>query len=246
LRRFAGPVDITEAGFRRLLEVVKPGIWEYEIEAELMYLFLKSRADGFAYTPIIASGANACVLHYTQNNKQCKEGDLLLLDIGAAYGRYASDLSRCLPVGGKFSARQRQIYDAVLRVQKAAIAMLKPGVLIKPYQEEVGKLMEEELLGLGLLSREDIANQNPAWPAYKKYFMHGTSHFLGLDVHDVGFFHESIQPGMVFTVEPGLYVREEGIGVRIENDVLITETGTDDLMASIPREAEEIEGIMRG
>jgi Xaa-Pro aminopeptidase len=235
---------ITEQGFRKLLTMVKPGVWEYEIEAELIYEFTRRRAEGFAYSPIIASGPSACVLHYTENNRMCEAGHLLLLDIGASYANYAADLSRCIPVNGRFTPRQREVYNAVLTVQKAAIAMLKPGIFIKSYTEAVGNLMEEALLQLGLITSEDIRNQDPAWPAYKRYFMHGTSHFLGLDVHDVGFFHEKVQPGMVFTCEPGIYIREEGIGVRIENDILITEKGNRDLMASIPIEAAEIEDLM--
>lgn len=236
--------DITEKGFRRLLGFVKPGVWEYEIEAELIHEFIRNRSQGFAYGPIIASGKNACVLHYVENNQQCKDGDVILLDVAAEYANYASDLTRCLPVNGKYSKRQKEVYNAVLRVHKAAAKLLIPGQTFEKYNKAVGDLMTEELLQLGLLKSADVKNQNPNWPAYKKYFMHGTSHFLGLDVHDVGFFTEPIQAGMVFTVEPGIYIPEEGLGIRIENNFLITTTGQLDLMKNIPIEADEIEELM--
>lgn len=236
--------DITEKGFRRLLSFVKPGITEYEIEAELMHEFLCNRSRGFAYGPIIASGAGSCVLHYVENDKTCQDGDILLLDVAAEYANYASDLTRCLPVNGQFTPRQKAVYNAVLRVHKQAVQMLKPGNTIKKVNEDVGLLVEKELVELGLITTDDIRNQNPAWPAYKKYFMHGTSHFMGLDVHDVGYFNEPIQPGMVFTCEPGIYIREENLGIRIENDILISENGPVDLMRTIPIEADEIEALM--
>jgi Xaa-Pro aminopeptidase len=236
--------DITEKGFRRLLNFVKPGVWEYEVEAELIHEFVRNRSRGFAYSPIIASGKNACVLHYVENDQQCKDGDLMLLDVAAEYANYASDLTRCVPVNGKFSKRQREVYDAVLRVHHAAVKLLVPGQTFEKYNREVGRIMTDELLGLGLLKSEDVKKENPDWPAYKKYFMHGTSHFLGLDVHDVGFFHEPMQAGMVFTVEPGIYIPAEGIGVRIENNILITTKGQQDLMKNIPIEADEIEDLM--
>ncbi|HQQ93030.1 MAG TPA: aminopeptidase P N-terminal domain-containing protein [Bacteroidia bacterium] len=236
--------DITEKGFRRLLSFVKPGVWEYEIEAELIHEFVRNRSRGFAYGPIIASGASACVLHYVENNRQCKEGDLILLDVAAEYANYASDLTRCVPANGKFSRRQKEVYDAVLRVHRAAVKLLLPGQTFEKYNKAVGDLMTEELLKLGLLKTEEVKAQNAAWPAYKKYFMHGTSHFLGLDVHDVGFFTEPMQAGMVFTVEPGIYIPEEKIGVRIENNILITTNGQMDLMKNIPIETEEIESLM--
>jgi len=236
--------DITEKGFRRLLGFVKPGVWEYEIEAELIHEFVRNRSNGFAYGPIIASGASACVLHYVENNKQCKAGDVLLLDTAAEYANYASDLTRCVPVSGKFTKRQKNVYNAVLRVMKAATKMLKDGNTFEKYNKAVGDLMTEELLKLRLLKVSDVRKQNPAWPAYKKYFMHGTSHFLGLDVHDVGFFNEPMRPGMVFTVEPGIYIPEENLGIRLENNVLITAKGQMDLMKNIPLEAEEIEELM--
>ncbi|MGB0166063.1 MAG: aminopeptidase P N-terminal domain-containing protein [Luteibaculum sp.] len=237
---------ITEKGFRRLLSFVKPGVKEYEIEAELMHEFLRNRSRGFAYTPIVASGPNACVLHYIENKGECKDGDVLLLDVGAEYANYASDLSRSIPVNGRFTARQKEVYNAVLDVQRKSMDLLKPGVFLNDYHKEVGKLMEDKLLQLGLLDKTDLKNQDPAWPAYKKYFMHGTSHFIGLDVHDVGLWHEPISAGMVFTVEPGIYIQEEGLGIRLENDILITENGYDDLMKNIPIEAEEIEDLMNG
>ena len=236
--------DITEKGFRRLLKFVKPGVWEHEVEAELIHEFIRNRSQGFAYGPIIASGASACVLHYVENNKQCKAGDVLLLDTAAEYANYASDLTRCLPVSGKFTKRQKNVYNAVLRVMKAATKMLKDGNTFEKYNKAVGDLMTEELLKLRLLKASDVKKQNAAWPAYKKYFMHGTSHFLGLDVHDVGFFNEPMRPGMVFTVEPGIYIPEENLGIRLENNILITSKGQMDLMKNIPLEAEEIEDLM--
>lgn len=236
--------NITEKGFRRLLNFVKPGVWEYEIEAELLHEFVRNRSKGFAYGPIIASGASACVLHYVENNKQCKEGDLLLLDVAAEYANYKSDLTRCIPVSGKFSPRQKEVYNAVLRVMKAAKQMLVVGNNIPEYHKAVGELMEKELVDLKLISLEDIKKQDPKWPAYKKYFMHGTSHFLGIDVHDVGDFNRKLEEGMVFTCEPGIYIKEEGIGVRIENNIVVTKNGPLDLMANIPIEVEEIESMM--
>ncbi|MCH7403799.1 aminopeptidase P family protein [Belliella kenyensis] len=238
--------DITEKGFRRILSFVKPGVTEYEIEAEYIHEFVRNRSKGFAYEPIIASGANACVLHYIENKAVCKDGDLILFDVGAEYGNYNADMSRTIPVNGKFSKRQRSVYDAVLRVQRSAMEMLRPGVNIQDYHKEVGLIMQSELVNLGLIDQTDIKNQDPKWPAYKKYFMHGTSHHLGLDVHDVGTMYEPISKGMVFTVEPGIYIQEEGIGVRLENNIVILEDGYFDLMRNIPIDAEEIEELMRG
>jgi Xaa-Pro aminopeptidase len=236
--------NITEKGFRRLLGFVKPGVMEYEIEAELVHEFVRNRSRGFAYGPIIASGGNACVLHYVDNNKECKAGDVILLDVAAEYANYASDLTRCVPVSGKFTARQKEVYNAVLRVMRAATKMLVVGNTIPEYHKAVGHLMEKELVDLGLITLDDIKNQNPEWPAYKKYFMHGTSHFLGLDVHDVGDFNRPLEAGMVFTCEPGIYIPQENLGIRIENDILITANGPDDLMKNIPIEADEIEALM--
>ncbi|MBT4776394.1 MAG: aminopeptidase P family protein [Crocinitomicaceae bacterium] len=237
--------NLTEKAFRRIMNFLKPGVWEYEIEAEIMHEFLRNRSRGFAYTPIIASGANACVLHYIENNQQCKDGDVILFDWAAEYANYASDMTRCLPVNGKFTTRQKAVYNAVLKVKNEATAMLTPGVMLADYHVEVGKLMESELLGLNLISETDIKNQDPSWPAYKKYFMHGTSHFIGLDTHDVGLWTEPIQANNVFTVEPGIYIPEENLGIRLEDDVVVQETGAPfNLMGNIPIEAEEIEELM--
>ena len=236
--------DITEKGFRRLLHFIKPGVHEFEIEAELIHEFLRNKSKGFAYGPIIASGKNSCVLHYVENNKVCRDGDIILLDVAAEYANYASDLTRVLPVNGKFTQRQIEVYNSVLHVMKEAIKMLVPGNTFDNYNKAVGDLMTEELLKLKLITKAEVEKQNPAWPAYKKYFMHGTSHFLGLDVHDVGFFYESMQEGNVFTCEPGIYIPEENIGIRLENNILVTKNGPVDLMKSIPLEAEEIEHLM--
>lgn len=237
--------SITEKGFRRLLDFVKPGVWEYEIEAELMHEFLRNRSRGFAYTPIIASGNNANVLHYIENNQQCKDGDIILLDVGAEYANYASDMTRMVPVNGKFTKRQRQVYEAVNRVKNEATKMLLPGTYWKEYHVEVGKLMTSELLGLGLIDKADVANENPDWPAYKKYFMHGTSHHMGLDTHDYGILWEPMKANMVFTVEPGIYIPEEGFGIRLEDDVVVQDSGEPfNLMRNIPIDVDEIEELM--
>lgn len=236
--------DITEKGFRRILEFVKPGVMEYEIEAEFLHEFIRNRSAGFAYSPIIASGANACVLHYIDNNAPCMDGEVILFDVAAEYANYNSDMSRAIPVNGRFTKRQRAVYDAVRRVMKSAMQMLTPGNTIPEYHREVGKVMESELIGLGLLDKTDVKNQHPEQPLYRKYFMHGTSHHLGLDVHDVGDMLRKFEPGMVFTVEPGIYIREESLGIRLENNVVITSNGLIDLMKNIPIEAEEIEELM--
>ena len=236
--------DITEKGFRRLLKFVKPGVFEHEIEAELIHEFVKNKSKGFAYGPIIASGNNANVLHYVENDKECKDGDVILLDVAAEYANYASDLTRVVPVNGKFTKRQKEVYNAVLHVKKEAQKMLVVGNTFDKYNKAVGEIMTEQLLKLGLLKSDDVKNQNPAWPAYKKYFMHGTSHFLGLDVHDVGFFYEPMQAGMVFTVEPGIYIPQEGFGIRLEDDVMVTTGEPLNLMQNIPIEADEIESLM--
>ncbi|MEY4350289.1 MAG: hypothetical protein RL078_336 [Bacteroidota bacterium] len=237
--------NITEAGVRRLLGFIKPGVWEYEIEAELAHEFLRKRSKGFAYTPIVASGKNACVLHYIENNQQCQDGDVILLDVGAEYANYSSDLTRCIPVNGRFTARQKAVYNAVLHVKNEATKLLVPGTIMAEYHKQVGTLMEEQLVNLGLISMQDIQNQDAAWPAYKKYFMHGTSHFLGLDTHDVGIWHEPIAANMVFTVEPGIYIPEEGLGIRLEDDVVVQASGAPfNLMANIPIEADHIEELM--
>ncbi|MDO5972235.1 aminopeptidase P family protein [Flavivirga aquimarina] len=237
--------NITEKGFRRILNFVKPGIWEYEIEAEFMHEFLRNRSKKFAYTPIVASGNNANVLHYIENNQQCKAGDLILMDVGAEYANYSSDMTRSVPVSGKFTPRQKNVYNAVNRVKNEATKMLTPGTVWADYHEEVGKIMTHELLGLGLIDKADVQNENPEWPAYKKYFMHGTSHHMGLDTHDYGILTEPMQTNMVFTVEPGIYIPEEGFGIRLEDDVVIQEHGEPfNLMRHIPIEADEIEDIM--
>ena len=237
--------DITEKGVRRDLDYVKPGVWEYNIEAEFMHEFLNNRSKGFAYTPIIAAGNNANVLHYIENNQQCKAGDLILMDVGAEYANYSSDLTRTIPVSGKFTDRQKTVYNAVNRVKNDATKLLVPGTLWAEYHVEVGKLMTSELLGLGLIDKADVQNENPDWPAYKKYFMHGTSHHIGLDTHDYGLLHEPMQANQVFTVEPGIYIPDEGFGIRLEDDVVVQETGAPfNLMRNIPIEAEEIEDIM--
>jgi len=237
--------DITNKGFRRILPFVKPGIMEFEIEAEFMHEFLRNRSRGFAYTPIIGSGYSACVLHYIENNKECKDGDMLLLDVGAEYANYSSDMTRTIPVNGRFTDRQKAVYNAVLRVKNEATKMLVPGTLWAEYQKEVGKIMSSELLGLGLLAKVDVQNEDPNWPAYKKYFMHGTSHHMGLDTHDYGQLKLPMKAGMVFTVEPGIYIPEENMGIRIEDDVVINQSGLPfNLMRDIPIEVEEIEGLM--
>jgi len=236
--------DITEAGFRRVLGFLKPGTGEWEVEAEFAHEFLRSRSKGFAYQPIIATGRNACVLHYYQNHSVCQDGDILLLDVGAEYGNYNADMTRSIPVNGKFTERQRAVYNAVLRVLRGANTLLRPGVVIKTYQEEVGKLMEAELLELGLITPKDIEDQDPDKPAYKKYFMHGTSHHLGLDVHDVGAPYRPVEEGMVYTIEPGIYIPDENLGIRLEDDVLVGKDGNTNLMGTIPIEADAIESLM--
>ncbi|HLG03411.1 MAG TPA: aminopeptidase P N-terminal domain-containing protein [Bacteroidia bacterium] len=237
--------DLTEKGFRRLLGFVKPGVWEYEIEAELAHEFIRAGAGFAGYEPIIASGKNSCVLHYNINDKKCGDGDVLLLDFAAGYANYQSDLTRTIPVNGKFTKRQKAVYNAVLRVMRFAMSRLVVGNTIAAYHKEVGKAMEEELVRLKLITKAQIKKQDPAMPAYKKYFMHGTSHYLGLDVHDVGSRYRKFEAGMVFTCEPGIYIPEEAIGIRIENDMLITKKAPVDLMKNIPIEADEIESLMK-
>ena len=236
---------ITKAGFQRVCRFVKPGVTETEIEAEFAHEFIR-RGGAFAYTPIIASGQNACVLHYIQNDQMCRAGDLLLLDVGASYANYNSDLTRTIPVSGRFTRRQRQVYNAVLRVMRATSQAATPGKLPKDWQKEAEAFMEKELLGLGLLKPAQVRKQDPEKPALKKYFMHGVGHPLGLDVHDLGITTEPIQEGWVLTVEPGIYIPDEGFAVRLENNVLVQESGNVDLMADIPIEAEDIEQLMKG
>ena len=237
--------DITEKGFRRVLNFVEPGIMEYEIEAEFMHEFLRNRSKKFAYTPIVASGNNANVLHYIENNQECRPGDLILMDVGAEYANYSSDMTRTVPVSGKYTKRQKEVYNAVLRVKNDATKLLIPGTDWADFHEEVGKLMTSELLGLKLLDKTDVQNENPEWPAYKKYFMHGTSHHMGLDTHDYGILFEPMKANMVFTVEPGIYIPGEGFGIRLEDDVVIQENGAPiNLMKNIPIEVDEIEELM--
>jgi len=236
-------INITDHGFRRVAKFVKPGVTEFEIEAEFVHEFTRRRGK-FAYPPIIASGANACILHYNSNEYTCKKGELLLLDVAASYANYNADLTRTIPVSGRFTRRQRQVYDAVLRVMRASIAGAVIGKLSRDWQKEAQAMMNEELLALGLLKRSDIKKQTEEKPACKKYFMHGLGHPLGLDVHDVGFTTEPIAAGWVLTVEPGIYIPDEGFGIRLENDIVVTEKGAVDLMAEIPVEAEQIEELM--
>ena len=237
--------DITEKGFRRVLKFLKPGVMEFHVEAEYSHEFLRNRSKGFAYTPIIASGYNACVLHYINNNMQCKDGDMLLMDVGAEYANYSSDMTRTVPINGRFTDRQKSVYQAVLNVKNEASKMLIPGTLWEEYHVEVGKLMTSELISLGLLDKSDIQNQDHKNPAYKKYFMHGTSHHMGLDTHDYGDLKTPMVANMVFTVEPGIYIPDENLGIRLEDDVVIKNSGTPiNLMKSIPIEIEEIEEIM--
>jgi len=237
--------NITDKGFRRILNFVKPGVMEYEIEAEYMHEFLRNRSKGFAYTPIVGSGYNACVLHYIENNQACKAGDMLLMDVGAEYANFSSDMTRTIPVSGRFTDRQRAVYNAVHRVKDAATEMLIPGTIWAEYHKEVGKIMTSELLDLGLIDKADVQNEDPKWPAYKKYFMHGTSHHMGLDTHDYGALKTPMKANMVFTVEPGIYIPEENMGIRLEDDVVIQETGAPfNLMRNIPIAADEIETLM--
>ncbi|MGN7513540.1 MAG: aminopeptidase P family protein [Allomuricauda sp.] len=237
--------DITEKGFRRILEFVKPGVWEHEIEAEFLHEFIRNRSKGFAYSPIIASGNNANVLHYLENNQQVQDGDMILLDLAAEYANYSSDMTRTIPANGKFTDRQKEVYKAVLRVKDEATKMLVPGTIWAEYHKEVGKLMTSELIGLSLLDKADVQNENPDWPAYKKYFMHGTSHHIGLNTHDYGELKKPMKANMVFTVEPGIYIPAEGMGIRLEDDVVIQEKGEPfNLMRNIPIEIDEIEELM--
>ena len=237
---------ITRDTFKRLLGFIRPGAWEYEIEAEMLHEFVRNRSRGPAFSSIVASGPNGCVLHHVRNDRQCRDGELVLMDFGAEYGNYAADLTRTVPVGGRFSPRQRQVYEAVLRVQKGAMAMLAPGTVLADYQKAVGRLMEKELISLGLLDARAVEAQDSDAPLYKKYFPHGTSHHLGLDVHDVGDLHRPLEAGMVLSCEPGIYIPEEAIGVRIETDVLVTGQGPMDLMADVPVAPGHIESLMNG
>jgi Xaa-Pro aminopeptidase len=238
--------EITRDAFVRVLKFTKPGVSEYEIEAEIIHEFIRQRATGHAYNPIIASGPNANILHYNDNNQVCKAGDVILFDFGAEYANYNADMSRSIPVSGRFSPRQKEVYNAVLRVMRAATKLLVSGTIWNEYHDEVGRIMEAELIGLGLLDKQALAKQNPAAPLYKKYFMHGTSHHLGIDVHDFASRYKAFEVGNILTCEPGIYIPEEGLGIRIENNILITKNGNIDLMADIPVEVEELEDIMNG
>lgn len=236
--------DITESGFRRILKFTEPGVGEWQIEAEYMHEFLWNKSKGFAYPPIIAGGKNACVLHYIENNQICQDGDLILMDVGAEYGNWNADMTRTIPVNGRFSPRQREVYNAVLNVMRKANTILRPGILPSDYQKQVLGFMEIELIHLGLINAEEAAQQGEDKPLVKKYFMHGTSHHLGLDVHDVAPPNEPVAEGMVFTIEPGIYIPDENLGIRIENDFVIGRDANIDLMANIPIEADEIEALM--
>jgi Xaa-Pro aminopeptidase len=237
-------IDITEKGFRRILQFTKPGVFEYEVEAEFIHEFIKNRSNGFAYTPIIASGSNACVLHYIENTLACKNGDMLLLDVGACYANYNADMTRTIPVNGRFSKRQKQVYEAVHDVLNFATQIMTSGTYWVDYQKEVEKYMESKLIDLGLFTRKDVGNQDKHQPLFKKYFMHGVAHHLGIDVHDVWDKYKPFASGMVLTCEPGIYIREEGLGIRLENNLLITDKGAVNLMNNIPIHWEEIETLM--
>jgi len=238
--------DITESGFRRALNFVKPGVGEWEVEAEYAHEFIRHKSKGFAYTPIIGSGKNALCLHYMENNQICEDGAMLLMDVGAEYGNWNADMTRTIPVNGKFSDRQRAVYNSVLTVMRKCNEIMRPGILPADYQKKSVEFMEQELIILGLINADDARNQSDDKPLVKKYFMHGTSHHLGLDVHDVSPSEEPFAAGMVLTIEPGIYIREENMGVRLENNILIGETENIDLMSNIPIEAEEIEALMAG
>lgn len=236
--------DITNDAFRRVLKFVKPGVNEYEIEAEIIHEFIRQGATGHAYNPIIASGKNANILHYNDNNQVCLDGDVILFDFGAEYANYNADLSRSVPVNGRFTKRQKDVYQSVLHIFKEARKMLVAGTVWNDYHTEVGKIVENELIKLGLLDKNDVAKQDNKMPLYKKYFMHGTSHHLGIDVHDYASRYKSFEVGNILTCEPGIYIPQEGLGIRLENDILITKDGNINLMANIPIEVEEIEDIM--
>jgi Xaa-Pro aminopeptidase len=238
-------VDITEKAFRRVMQFIKPGVMEYEIEAEITHEFLRNRATRHAYGNIIASGDRARILHYVENNQVCKNGELILMDFGAEYGNYCADMTRTIPVNGKFTKRQKDVYNACLAVHNYAKSILKPGISILAYTAKVNVYMEQQLVNLGLISKADIKNQDPANPAYRKYFYHGVTHHLGIDVHDIGTKHLPIKDGMLFTVEPGIYIEEEQMGIRIENNIWITKTGHVDLFKNIPITVEEIERCMK-
>lgn len=237
-------IDITDKAFQRVLKFVKPGVMEYEVEAEIIHEFIRNRATGHAYEPIIASGGSACVLHYIENNKPCQDGDVILMDFGANYANYNADLTRCIPVNGRFTKRQKEVYNSVLKVHRQIKDLMVPGKALDDLRKTAGLMIQEELLILGLISSQDVKNASPERPAFFKYYPHGIGHFLGLDVHDIGDRFAPIQPGMVFTCEPGIYIKEENLGIRIENNILVTMGKPVDLMEQIPIEAEHIEDIM--
>ncbi len=236
--------ELNTKAFLRVMKFMKPGVMEYELEAEFLHEYVRNGSSGFSYEPIIATGGNACVLHYIENKDVCRDGDTVLFDCGCWYNNYASDVTRVFPVNGRFTPRQKAVYNAVLRVQKAALELLRPGNQLHEYHKEVGELMTAELLDLGLIDKTDVKNQDPNWPAYKKYFMHGTTHYLGLDVHDSGLWTEKMEVGNAFTCEPGIYIPEEGLGVRIEDDIVIGEKKNLNMTSGIPKEVEEIEEYM--
>ncbi|MEO6894484.1 MAG: aminopeptidase P family protein [Ginsengibacter sp.] len=238
-------IDITDNTFRRLLKFIKPGVMEYEIDAEIWHSFLSQRASGPAYGSIIASGDRARTLHYVENNRECKNGELILMDFGARYGNYSADLTRTIPVNGKFSKRQKEVYNACLDLHYYCASILKPGITINDYTEKVGDKATQLFQKIGLLKREDIKNEDPDNRAYRKYLYHGISHHLGIDVHDLGTKTEPIIAGMVFTIEPGIYIEEEQMGIRIEDNYWITKNGNKDLMKNIPKTVEEIESLMK-
>jgi Xaa-Pro aminopeptidase len=237
-------IDITAKGFRRVLGFVKPGVWEFEIEAEMTHEYIRNRSTGHAYTPIVASGENACVLHYISNDAQCKKGELILLDCGAEYANYNADLTRTIPVDGRYTKRQKEVYNAVLKIMKEARSMMREGMVLHDFNTSIGEIMEAELISLKLLSKDEVKKQDKKQPLYKKYFPHGTAHFLGLDVHDIGNRYTKLKAGTVLTCEPGIYISEEKLGIRIENNIFIGKGKPTDLMASIPIEADEIEELM--
>jgi len=238
-------IDITEHTFRHLLKFIKPGVMEYEIEAEIMHQFLRQRATGEAYGSIIASGDNARILHYINNNQECKEGDLILMDFGASYGGYNADLTRTIPVNGKFTKRQKEVYNACLHLHNYAKTILKPGISVVDYTDKVGEEATKQFIKIGLLKKEDVKNEDQENRAYRKYLYHGISHHLGIDVHDLGTRTSSLQAGMLLTIEPGIYIEAEKMGIRIENNVWLTKTGSIDLMKNIPISVEEIEKLMK-
>lgn len=238
-------IDITHQAFNRVMHFVRPGVFEYEVEAEILHSFLSQRATGPAYGSIIASGANACILHYVSNNQECRDGEIILMDFGAEYGGYNADLTRSIPVNGRFSKRQKEVYNACLHLHRFAKSLLKPGIVINEYHQQVGREADNVFQKIGLISKSDVKNATRENPAYWKYLYHGISHHLGVDVHDLGTRSEPLRAGMVLTVEPGIYIEEEKLGIRIENNVWLTKNGNKDLMKDLPITVEEIEAYMK-